>query len=85
MRTSVVMPDKTVEDIRYVKRTQDTVIMLGTIKIGQIFKIRNYYAVVVHGTVPHPLLATADGFKTQYHCTKFALEALGYWKNHEKI
>lgn len=77
---SVVMPDKSVQDIKYVKRSQDTLIKLGSLTIGQIFKMGHRdYSVVVNGHIPHPLLRNVDGLTSRYYCTKFALEVLGYW------
>lgn len=78
---SVVMPDKTVKDIKYKKGPYDTLILLGGTVIGQIFKMKKAnYSVIVIGNVPHPLLTSIDGFKNRYYCTKFVLEVLGYWK-----
>jgi hypothetical protein len=78
---SVVMPDKTVKDITYKKRAVSTIIYLGDKPIGRIFPMsKNSYSIVVIGETPHPLLRSVDGLKNRYYCTKFALEALGYWK-----
>ncbi len=79
---SVIMPDKSVQDIKYKIRTKNrTDILLGKICIGQIFKMgTGKYSVVVVGDIPHPLLRSMDGIRDYHHCTKFCLIVLGYWK-----
>lgn len=79
---SVVMPDKTVKDIKYIKKVGRTAIKLGDTIIAVIFLVsKGNYTVVVNGdNVAHPLLRSCDGLCNHYFCTKFALEVLGYWQ-----
>lgn len=74
-----VILDGNVEDIKYVRREQDTVIKLGDTTIGQIFKLTSGYSVVVSGETT--VLRSVPGFKTQHACTAYCLRALGIWKH----
>ena len=74
-----VIRNGTVEDINYVRRKQDTLIKLGDTTIGQIFKLRTGYTVIVHGDTT--ALRSVNGFKTQHACTAYCLRALGIWRD----
>lgn len=74
-----VIRNGTVEDIKYVRRKQDTLVKLGNTTIGQIFKLRSGYSVVVHGDTT--MLRNVSGFKTRDACTEYCLRALDIWRD----
>ena len=79
---SVAVFNGKVEDITYHKTPHFTLIKLGGLTIGQIFKKSdNSYAVVVIGNLLLNQIRSVEGLSNRYYCTKFALETLGYWTN----
>lgn len=74
-----VIHNSKVSDIKYVRREQDTLIKLGDTTIGQIFKLRSGYSVVVHGETT--ALRTVAGLRTRHACTEYCLRALGIWRD----
>ncbi len=63
MQISVTYNGK-VSDIKYKKRTVDTIIKLDEITIGQIFfnEARKSYSVVVNGSLSIPAMRSDSGF-----------------------
>ena len=76
-----VVRDGKVLDITYRKRSNgDTLIWLGENVIGQIFKVRNYYSVIVNGPIPIDCIKKVDGFKTRLHCAEYCLAAMEQYR-----